>query len=221
MHRSMAGIWMIVGATNSKCGTVLTTIMTLCKIPCSVANAPSSATSEEITTHLRYSLLSVISALLVGIWLKCARYFSAQADDDFVEGFTHNLYSEGNNIDINYSLNEDGVVPVGDAFRNARLPILTTHLKEKVASGKVNASHIKYFGDYKLREAGDSISHEEFEELMLAQESFLSTDKALFAEDAGYGAAAAFRNGGRIITSDAATALLYRNLLVSILHLFV
>lgn len=145
--------------------------------------------------------------------LQSGRYFSAQVDD-FVEGITHNLFSEGNHIDTNYSLNEDGVVPLGDAFRNGRLPLLTMRLAEKVVSGKVNASHIKYFGNYKMLEAGDSISHEDFEQLMHDQEEILTTNNTLFVEDAGYGAAAAYRNGGRVITSDAATALIFRNLLV-------
>ena len=46
--------------------------------------------------------------------------------------------SEGNDFKVNWSLTVDGVVPVGEAFRNARTSLLATRLPSKVTSGVVD-----------------------------------------------------------------------------------
>ena len=55
---------------------------------------------------------------------------------------------EGNVYAVNWSMTEDGVVPAGDAFRNARVPLLTTRLPKKVDGGAVDLDQPKYTGTY-------------------------------------------------------------------------
>ncbi|KAJ1432747.1 hypothetical protein B484DRAFT_394836 [Ochromonadaceae sp. CCMP2298] len=121
---------------------------------------------------------------------------------------------EGNVYAVNWSLCEDGVVPVGDAFRNARVSMLTKKVGGKVTAGKLDASKPAYSGKYSISESGDSISHEEFSELIAAQHQHLSSGIELFVEDAALGALGAIRNGVRVVTDDAATALIARALLM-------
>jgi ATP-dependent phosphoenolpyruvate carboxykinase len=123
--------------------------------------------------------------------------------------------TEGNVYAVNWSLCEDGVVPVGDAFRNARVSMLTKKMGVKVAAGKLEAKNPAYSGKYTVQESGDSISHEEFSEMIAAQQAHLSSGIELFVEDAALGALGAIRNGVRVVTDDAATALIARSLLVS------
>ena len=121
---------------------------------------------------------------------------------------------EGNVYAVNWSMTEDGVVPTGDAFRNARLPILTTRLPKKVESGKVDLDQPKYAGTFSLAEAGDSMSHDAFNDLISAHQTFLSTATELFVEDARVGASASSCVGVRVITNSAAAALIARTLMV-------
>jgi len=121
---------------------------------------------------------------------------------------------EGKNYDVNWSLQVDGVAPLSDAFQNARLPVLTTRLPNKVANGKVEVSKPAYTGTYALVEAGDSITHGAFASALKASQEYLSSGVDLFVEDAGLGATAASRVGVRIITDAPAVALIARSLLI-------
>ena len=120
---------------------------------------------------------------------------------------------EGNIYDVNWSLCEDGVVPVGNAYRNARISLLTNALGAK-KSAPVTTTKPLYFGKYSLTEAGDTVSQDEFSDLFEAQKELLSSGTDLFVEDASLGSYTKTRVGVRVITNDPATALIARTLLV-------
>ena len=64
-----------------------------------------------------------------------------------------------------------------------------------------------------MDESGDGISHEDFSQLFSAQQQYLSS-VPLYVEDAVLGTYNQMRNGVRIVTDDAAVALIARSLLV-------
>jgi hypothetical protein len=116
---------------------------------------------------------------------------------------------EGNQYDVNFSVLEDGVTPTGDCFRNARVELLKGKAGDKVSSPKLT-------GAFKLEESGDSMSHDAFGVLKESQDDILSNGRDLFVEDAGLGAASAGRVGARVYTQNAATALMFRKLMVPV-----
>ena len=59
--------------------------------------------------------------------------------------------TEGNTYSVNWSLVGDGVTPTGEAYRNARVGLLTSKLSAKPSSGKVELKDPTYFGDFKLQ----------------------------------------------------------------------
>lgn len=141
-----------------------------------------------------------------------ARKFSAVAEEHGIFPREH----EGNNYDVNWSLTEDGVVPTGDAFRNARTALLGTRLSKKVEGGKIELTKPVYSGAYAVKEAGDAIVHDAFNELLVSQQGYLSSGVELFIEDAGIGASALLRVGTRVVTDSAAAAIISRTLMVSL-----
>eukprot|EP00597_Dinobryon_sp_UTEXLB2267_P007633 CAMPEP_0170082640 /NCGR_PEP_ID=MMETSP0019_2-20121128/18161_1 /TAXON_ID=98059 /ORGANISM="Dinobryon sp., Strain UTEXLB2267" /LENGTH=403 /DNA_ID=CAMNT_0010297579 /DNA_START=203 /DNA_END=1414 /DNA_ORIENTATION=+ len=137
---------------------------------------------------------------------------SAPAETE--EWFVFPREREGNVYSVNWSLCHDGVVPVGDAFRNARLPILTKKLGASASVPTITPSSPLFYGGYHLLEAGDTLPHADFNELFTEVKSYLSSGIELFIEDASLGAYNKVRLGARIVTVDAATALIFRNLLI-------
>lgn len=123
---------------------------------------------------------------------------------------------EGNVYAVNWSLTEDGVVPVGDAFRNARVPLLTMRLGSKVDNGKVEVAKVAYTGKYALLEAGEGISHGAFSDALAAQQAYMSSGIELFVEDAALCAFAGGRVGVRVVTDSSAVALIARTLLIPV-----
>jgi hypothetical protein len=121
---------------------------------------------------------------------------------------------EGNIYDVNYSLNEDGITPVGDAFRNARIPIITTRLGMKSNSGKIDLPTPLYFSKYELLEAGDNLDHSKFEKMQSAINDHLSSGIDLFIEDAGLCAFYKARVGVRVVSESPAIAAIFRPLMV-------
>lgn len=121
---------------------------------------------------------------------------------------------EGNIYDHNWSLCEDGVVPEGDAYRNARLPILTSAVGAKAQGGKVELKAPAYTGKYAVAESGDHIPHEMFSEMFSAQQQLLSSGVNLYVEDAALGGHSQSRNGVRITSAVPAVNLIFRTLLV-------
>ena len=122
---------------------------------------------------------------------------------------------EGNIYAVNWSLNVDGVTPVGSAFRNARVPLLTSRLSNKVDStGKVELSKPAYSGAYTVKEAGDTVSHDAFESILSKHQQYLSSGVELYVEDASLGAYSPSRVGARIISDIPAVALVARALLI-------
>jgi hypothetical protein len=140
-----------------------------------------------------------------------SRFFASTQNDWFL--FPRE--SEGNTYSVNWSLAEDGVVNTGEAFRNARLPILTTRLATKVENGKAKLSGPAYTSQYSIEEAGDSVSHQDFNGALSELQAYLSSGQALFVEDASLGSYNKARVGVRVITDNVATALICRTLFVS------
>lgn len=139
----------------------------------------------------------------------CRSFATKQA-----ESFVWPREAEGNIYMDNWSLCEDGVVPTGTMFRNARLPVLTSRLPSKVESGKVVLEKPKYAGAYVSLEAGDSIDHNDFFDALSVQQTYLSSGVDLFVEDAFMGTSASGRVGVRVVTDSPATALIARTLMV-------
>lgn len=133
------------------------------------------------------------------------------ADQDF---FTFPRQTEGNIYDDNWSLCADGVVPAGDMFRNARIPVLTQRLPSKVEAGKIALQKPKYKGPFVTLEAGDGIEHDDFSDCMIESQKHLSSGVDLFVEDAFLGSFASSRLGVRVVSDSPAVALIVRSLLV-------
>lgn len=133
------------------------------------------------------------------------------------EWFLWPRQKEGNIYDHNYSLVDDGIVPEGNAYRNARVALLTNEMGAKINEGKVEVKGPQYFGEFRVSEAGDDMSHEIFSEFFAAQQQELSsieTTPNLFVEDASLGSHTSVRNGVRVTSSNPAVALMFRSLLV-------
>lgn len=124
--------------------------------------------------------------------------------------------AEGNVYAVNWSLTEDGVVPVGAAYRNARLPVLATRLPAKVDGNKVEVPKIAYTGSFKVVEAGEGMTHVAFTNMLADQQAYLSSGIDIFVEDAGLCASAATRIGVRVVTDTSAVALVARTLLIPV-----
>ena len=122
---------------------------------------------------------------------------------------------EGNIYVHNWSMCEDGVAPVGDAYRNARLQLLTTAMGAKVNGGKIEQTSPQYFGKYEIDEAGDHLTHEMFSEIFSTQQQYLSSGLDLYVEDAVLGSDKSTRNGVRVTSCVPALTLIARSLLVS------
>lgn len=125
---------------------------------------------------------------------------------------------EGNDYETNWSIVEDGVVSVGDSFRLARLPLLLERIPVKVQQGALELPRPGYVGDYSLTEAGDNITHDDFEAIWKDNVEVLESGSDIFVEDQGLSASTNSRLGGRVITDDPALALILRTLLVSFIH---
>lgn len=156
-------------------------------------------TSTAITTHLRN----------VGF-----RYLSSTPVETS-EWFMWPRETEGNTYAVNWSLVGEGVTPTGNAYRNARLPLLTSMLSAKPNDGKVELKSPIYFGDYKVQEAGDqTLSMDDFQDLSLRHKEMLTKESNLFVEDTAIGTFGCVRVGVRVISTDPAHALIARSLLV-------
>ena len=124
---------------------------------------------------------------------------------------------EGDQYKVNWSLVIDGITPVGDAFRNARLPLLTSKLPAKIdASNKVELKAPLYNAEFSITEAGDTISFDEFQAQMESKVNHFESGIEMFVEDAGLGSYYATRVPLRVVTDDAAIALITRALLIPI-----
>jgi hypothetical protein len=121
---------------------------------------------------------------------------------------------EGNVYSVNWSLTEDGVTPIGDAFRNARVEVLESKLGAKIEGGKVSVSKPAYTGKCTVTEAGADITHQEFSSLLTGQQDYLSAGVELFVEDGGLGAASDNRIGVRVVSDSPALAMIARNLVI-------
>lgn len=142
--------------------------------------------------------------------LTVSRSFSVETS----EWYSWPRQREGNIYSVNWSLVEDGVVPVGDAFHNARINLLTNRLGVKANVQSIDKSKPLYFGKYSVLEAGDSISHEDFQAMFTAQCHYLSSGIDLFVEDGALGSFYNTRLGVRIVSDDPSVALIGRSLLV-------
>jgi hypothetical protein len=141
--------------------------------------------------------------------------FSTSQKSKFVESFVFPREKEGNIYKVNWSLTEDGVTPVGNAYRNPRVSLVTKRLGVQQTDPKLlNIQSPVISGAYKLLESGDTISHFVFKDFKDAQKSFLSSGVDLFVEDASLGALSDVRVGVRVISDNPSLSLIFRNLLV-------
>jgi hypothetical protein len=124
--------------------------------------------------------------------------------------------TEGNEYATNFSLANDGVVPVGDAFRNARTALLSSRLPSKPINGVVDVKTMGLVGEFTMKEAGDTMSFGDFEDFFTASQQYLSSGSDLFIEDAAVGTQANTRVGVRIVSDNAAVCVAARSLLVPI-----
>lgn len=138
----------------------------------------------------------------------------------FHEGRTiFGLETDSNNYSVNWSLKQDDVTPVGDAYRNIKKDTLLQTLKvkadEKAVEKEVVLQKLK-----KVAEAGQGVSHEDFESLLSEATNELSNGQTLYIEDASVSTStsSALRTGVRVITQSAPVALTFRNLLVCIIY---
>jgi hypothetical protein len=141
---------------------------------------------------------------------------------EIVEGnFFPTKSVEGDEIYDNWSLMTDGIINSHLAYRNARLSLLTTHMGVKGDDKNVTVEKgvPPIEGAYDLVEAGDSISHDAFNEIYNPAAAYLSDKKTLFFEDGGLCAKSPIRVGTRVTTDIPAVALIARNLLVGELFL--
>jgi hypothetical protein len=121
---------------------------------------------------------------------------------------------EGNIYKVNWSMVEDGVTPVGDAFQNARFALLATKLGISKQSKLVKVNSPNLLGNFKLLEAGISLSHDEFQDSKTSQKKYLESGIELFVEDASLGSYYDMRVGVRIISDNPSWSLIGRHLLV-------
>jgi len=145
--------------------------------------------------------------------ISSTRAFSSKAKATTEEFVVFPNEYEGNIYDVNWSLCEDGVVPVGKAYRNARPSLMTNAIGAKKGDS-ITAEKPLYFGKYSLTEAGDTISQDEFSDLFESQKELLSSGADLFVEDASLGSYSKNRIGVRVVTQDATKALVARTLLM-------
>lgn len=135
------------------------------------------------------------------------------------ESIQFSMNREGDILADNWSLVNDGVTAVGNAYRNARIELLTNRFPVKVEGKKVVLDKISYTGSYKVLEAGDSITHDEFSELLDAATGYLSSGVDLFVEDAAVIPFSPARIGVRVVTDNPAIAALARSILVRHIYL--
>lgn len=145
---------------------------------------------------------------------RCLRPLSTKSAPEIKESFIFPNEREGNLFFDNWSLTVDGVSPIGDAFRNARTGLLATRIGLPKSSTSFKISSPAIFGQYKLLEAGASLSHDDFKDLKEAQRLHLMSGIDLYVEDAGLGALSDIRVGVRIVSDNPAFALIGRNLLI-------
>lgn len=129
-----------------------------------------------------------------------------------------NTWEEGNDWDHNFSIAEDGVVNTKLAFRNAKLSAIVTRLPTKITSGKIAVDNVNYSSKFTVMESGDNMPQSDFAALIEKQYEYLSSGKDLFFEDVGLGASASVRVGARMISDNPAHALVFRSLMVWMLH---
>lgn len=128
---------------------------------------------------------------------------------------------EGNVYSDNWSLVEHGVTPVGSAFKNGRLTFLLSKLPSKVVEGTVEVPTLKYSGVTQIVEAGDSISHEAFSEILLKTQKFFSSGIDLYFEDSAVVATHGARVGVRILSNNPAVSLVARSFMVTFARLLI
>lgn len=146
---------------------------------------------------------------------KWSRGFSASPRvAETEEWFVFPRETEANNYDINWSLVNDGITPSDNAYHNARLPVLATYIPQKAKNNAFELSSPVYSGEFKVVEAGDSISHDAFSTLHNTANQHLSGVPDLFVEDGVLGSSLS-PMGFRLVTTNPALALIARSLLVS------
>lgn len=110
---------------------------------------------------------------------------------------------------------EDGVSPTGNAYRNPRPQTLLNQLGHKSSEKSIQIS-LTSIGNFDIKEAGDTVSHEKFQQLFDHAQNVISNSQNVFVEDAAVGTNQIDRVGVRVISTCPEFTLASRNLLVII-----
>lgn len=121
---------------------------------------------------------------------------------------------EGNSYRLNWSLVEDGVTSAGKAYRNPRTQVLMNHLGLKTSDTGLKVN-LKSAGAFEVKEAGDAISHDKFQQLLDDSQCQLSSSHTIFVEDGAVGTSLGNRLGVRVISNSPDFMLAARNLMVT------
>jgi len=119
---------------------------------------------------------------------------------------------EGNIYSDNWSLVEHGVTSTENGYKNSRIPLLLSKVQKKVVNNKVE-ENISYSGSYDIKEAGDTLTHEFFEDLLKEHQEYFSHTLDLYFEDAGVVGTNSARVGIRVLTTNPAVALMMKSFL--------
>ena len=123
---------------------------------------------------------------------------------------------EGRSQVLIHSLISDGVTPNGNVYLNYALSKKDVLLKLLgIKSNSKIELNVSVSGEYKIEEAGENISHEEFEELFKGTEAYLQAgEKSLYIEDGGLCTSSSSRVGLRVVSDDPSILLIARSLMV-------
>lgn len=150
------------------------------------------------------------------------RYLSTQIDNEVKEFMVFPRESEGNDYSVNWSLNLDGIAPIGktNAYRNARMKLLSSHLPSKAVDNVVTIKSNSLFNknNTDIKEAGDNMTTDDYLELKSSSNEYLSSSGDIFIEDGALGTQSSTRVGTRIVTTNPTVATIARSLLIPIPH---
>jgi hypothetical protein len=126
---------------------------------------------------------------------------------------------QGRDYSLNHSLNRQSIVPIGDAFLNPSVSMLSSKLGIKAGAGGGNS--LKVAGPdpaapvHPLLEAGTAeLSFDAYDDIAEAAQGHLSSGVDIYVADGTAGSYRGARVGVRIITDDPAVCMAARSLLV-------
>ena len=139
---------------------------------------------------------------------------TASVSSESESWFTFPRENDGNQYSVNWSLVQDGIIPKQHAYKNAKKNVLLTHMGLKSTDNQICFKALNFAGKCTMKEAGDSIDHDTFQQLLEETQDTLSSSDVLFVEDGAVGVNQANRVNVRLISRDPELSLAARNVLV-------